>query len=382
MALKQIPFVKYTSCGNNFLIVDESGGPVLPETEKAYCATQATNPFFGVGADGLVVVQPCDTETLERINGTFRYWRNPPDPDAADFVFRLFEPNGTESFSCGNGLMCVARHLGRRYGFSGARMLVGVPTPQPRSVAVGCATGADDGCPGEETSWANMGVPGRIPHGIVDSALLDNPVDGMDRVTLTVRFRRRSGLRFFDDAADIRIQGYLVFTGEPHLVIFAEEGISERAPAETLFSPGEGAGNRGTGRADTGTWFVRYVGNHLIREYSHRFPMGINVDFVRVVDPSGILEYRCFERGIERETLACGTGAVAAAFVARSLHLLVGPEIIVWPHRCRWYEPTARLLVRETSGGLMLYGSPIRLCEGIFIFDKTYTAMSFAECEN
>ncbi len=47
-------------------------------------------------------------------------------------------------------------------------------------------------------------------------------------------------------------------------------------------------------------------------------PAGANVDFVQVVDEAG-LKARTFEKGVESETLACGTGAIASAVVARLL---------------------------------------------------------------
>ena len=59
--------------------------------------------------------------------------------------------------------------------------------------------------------------------------------------------------------------------------------------------------------------------------HSSVFPEGANVNFVRVKDN---LEIRTFERGVERETFSCGTGAVASAAIARKLDL-VGDEVSV-----------------------------------------------------
>ena len=56
----------------------------------------------------------------------------------------------------------------------------------------------------------------------------------------------------------------------------------------------------------------------LIRHYSGYMPEGTNADFIEVRD-SATVALRTYERGVEDETLACGTGAVAAAVVSAAL---------------------------------------------------------------
>lgn len=78
--------------------------------------------------------------------------------------------------------------------------------------------------------------------------------------------------------------GYLLDTGSPHFVVFGEM-INETDVV-------------GKGRK--------------IRNQSRFSPGGTNVNFI---EPLGMNEFaiRTYERGVEDETLACGTGSVAAA---------------------------------------------------------------------
>ncbi len=56
-------------------------------------------------------------------------------------------------------------------------------------------------------------------------------------------------------------------------------------------------------------------------------PAGANVNWVSA-RPDGAWRYRTFERGVEGETLACGTGAVATAIMLNTWRLAVQPVII------------------------------------------------------
>lgn len=62
----------------------------------------------------------------------------------------------------------------------------------------------------------------------------------------------------------------------------------------------------------------------MVRNHALFAPRGTNADFIRVTGPDS-LEIRTYERGVEGETLACGTGAIAAALVSAERGLVTSP---------------------------------------------------------
>lgn len=82
-------------------------------------------------------------------------------------------------------------------------------------------------------------------------------------------------------------EGHYLNTGVPHFVLFTPR--VDQVPLEKL-APS-------------------------IRNHPKFRPQGTNVDFVEV-EKGGTLKVRTYERGVEEETLACGTGAVASALTS------------------------------------------------------------------
>ncbi len=64
----------------------------------------------------------------------------------------------------------------------------------------------------------------------------------------------------------------------------------------------------------------------ILRHHPLFGPKGANVNWVKLGSP---LVLRTFERGVEGETLACGTGATAAALVAAKKYRLASPVTLV-----------------------------------------------------
>jgi len=92
----------------------------------------------------------------------------------------------------------------------------------------------------------------------------------------------------------------------------------------------------------------------FIRHNSH-FPEGTNVNFVKMGQP---LEIRTFERGVEGETLSCGTGSVAAASVARRLGM-VEDEVNV-------QTKGGPLQISFEDGNAFMEGPAVTVCSGEF----------------
>ncbi|MCS7091168.1 MAG: diaminopimelate epimerase [Verrucomicrobiota bacterium] len=92
------------------------------------------------------------------------------------------------------------------------------------------------------------------------------------------------------------LEVHAIDTGVPHAVIFVSD--AEQAPVTSL--------------------------GPEVRWHPLFAPRGTNVNFVQPMGP-GRIRVRTFERGVEGETLACGTGVTASALIAAALHDYASP---------------------------------------------------------
>jgi diaminopimelate epimerase len=255
----QIPFTKMQSLGNDFVVLDGVRQSIQLTAERV---RQMGDRHLGIGFDQLLLIEP-------------------PLGTAVDFVYRIFNADGSEVGQCGNGARCVGRFL-LETGL--------IPLTQERILLSTCERTLElDLGPAEERGdfiAVNMGIP------IVDApAIPFRPPSGSVR---------ESSVDYTVTLAHQKLKIGVVSMGNPHVVLEVIDVV--RAPVSSL---GEKMAKR--------AWF----------------PEGVNVGFVQYVTRDKIL-LRVYERGAG-ETLACGSGACAAVVVGQLRGVLDTEVSVVLP---------------------------------------------------
>lgn len=230
-----IPFTKMHGIGNDFVMVNAIQHP-LDDAELPSLAHRICNRRYGVGSDGLILAR----------KGA-----------SAPFQMRMFNPDGSESEMCGNGIRCFSRFL------------------------------KDQGL------WEADRVEVETGAGLLT---LETMPDGQVQVDMGPArlLRREIPVAGDPDATYIRVptaiegmtlDGTAVSMGNPHLVFFVDDVAG--VPLER--------------------WGPLF-------EHHPDFTNRTNVHFVQVADSTHLIQ-RTWERGAG-VTLACGTGACACAVAA------------------------------------------------------------------
>lgn len=210
--MKDLHFYKYQGTGNDFVMIDNREGVFNPEDHDL--VIRLCDRKFGIGADGLILIQPHED---------------------CDFEMVYYNADASQSM-CGNGSRCAVR-FAHTLGFIGDR----------------CTFMAIDG---------------------LHEAKVED-----ERIKL--KMGNVSTVRKLED------EDFFVNTGSPHHIRFVEE--LEDFP---VYEEGK---------------FIRY--NETYKEE------GTNVNFVAGKQDNTIF-VRTYERGVENETLSCGTGVTACSIAA------------------------------------------------------------------
>jgi len=220
-----LKFVKMSGAGNDFVVADNRDGQFRAEPSLV---ARICDRRFGVGADGLLLVEPSKT---------------------ADFFMRYYNADGSEAEMCGNGARCIARFYSERCDTAKSELKF-----ETRAGLIEATVGGD--------------------HVLLK---MSKPHD----VRLRQSIHLKSGPREY----------HFINTGVPHAVFFTDNADRE---------------------------MVQDVGAE-IRHHKDFAPRGTNVDWVQRLGGNAI-RVRTYERGVEAETLACGTGVVASGIIAHLVH--------------------------------------------------------------
>ena len=212
----------------------------------------------------------------------------PPRSDSAVAAYRIWNSDGSPSQQCGNGARCVAAWLVRDGTARGEAFVVDSPVTAHRVERLG-----------EDQYAVAMGVPEFTP----------------ERIPLLGFMHAREEYLLPVQGESVRFGA--VSMGNPHAVI--EVGLVDAAPVERL--------------------------GPLLQQHA-AFPESVNVGFVQVLD-RGHVRLRVYERGVG-ETLACGSGACAAAVVLMQRGRIDRDAVVSLPGgdlRIRWPSPQSQVVM-------------------------------------
>ncbi len=135
-----------------------------------------------------------------------------------------------------------------------------------------------------------------------------------------------------------------VNVGSDHLVIFMDDENNKSA-----------LDNKSIEELD-----INYIGK-ILRYHNEFQPSGANVNFVKPLSQNEI-QLRTYERGVERETLACGTGIVSAGIISVIKSIAVSP-VKVLVQSGEWLTVSLDL-ENNVIADLSLTGSAKKISEG------------------
>lgn len=260
----EINFTKMHGLGNDYLVINcINDKNIIEETDISRIARYLCNRNFGVGADGIILVNKSKM---------------------ADFRMSIYNSDGSEAQMCGNGIRCFAKYVYDNNLIENQEInietLAGIKSAYIRKARMN-----------NEISeiTVDMGKAifekEQIPVLIEENEDISEETIGEERAN-TENVLAKVKLNILKK----ELEAYCVSIGNPHAIIFCEN--VEEIPIKEFGS---------------------------IIEKDEHFPEKTNVEFIQVLGSSSI-KMRVWERGVG-ETYACGTGACAVAVVCNKLKL-------------------------------------------------------------
>lgn len=176
-------FTKMHGIGNDYVYVDGSKEKIknVPQVAKF-----VSDRHFGIGSDGLIIIQPSDR---------------------ADFEMEMYNADGSRGQMCGNGIRCVAKYV-YDHGMT-RKKRIAIDTLAGIKV-IDVTTGGDGRV---QTARVDMGEPILKPQDI-PADLGRQRAFSKDRI-VNKKMTLSDGRTFF---------GTAVSMGNPHNVIFLKDG--------------------------------------------------------------------------------------------------------------------------------------------------------------
>ncbi len=260
---EKIKFTKMDSTGNDFIVINAMEQEVKNPAGLAVRLCDRRNG--GIGADSLVMIEASDK---------------------ADAKMRFFNLDGSEGKMAGNAIRCVGKYLYDN-NINGICEKYGKKTDATETITIETEAGVKTLIlykqNGKVTSvTVDMGrpyfEPARLPSTLKAVAVDTSKILNAGNSDLP----KEAVLNQSISVNGTEMQVTCVGVGNPHAVIFSK--FVDKEPLSV---------------------------NGPVIEHHEAFPERTNTEFVRVVGPNE-LKMRTWERG-NGETLACGTGACAAA---------------------------------------------------------------------
>ncbi len=243
-----LKFTKMQGLGNDYVYMDAIHQKI---GNASSLAKAVSNRHWGIGSDGLILID---------------------ESDVADFKMRMFNPDGSESEMCGNGIRCVGKFVYDK-GLTDRTELTIETLAGIKKLKLKVQNGK------VKMITVDMGEPTLEPNEI---PVISNKMPVQD---LEIKVLDR---KFFATCISM---------GNPHTVIVLE---------------------------DIDTFDIEKYGKDI--ESNSNFPNKTNVEFIEIEDKKHI-KMRVWERGTG-ETLACGTGACSCV-VAGVLNGMVDRNAVV-----------------------------------------------------